>query len=281
MPASPTRYTYATCATCTRTSAPPTSKEYAAVAFLFLLALLSIALPPLAQPEAYHQFADQRTFLGIAHAADVLTNLVFLCVGAFGLMRLSVKPNVDSTTRKSLAVFFLGVLATAAGSAYYHWAPDSQSLLWDRGPMVVAFAGLVGAFCAQRISSRAGKAALVATLALGAASLAQAATSGSVTAYAVLQFGGLLGMVLMLAYDGYAGRASTAPAASMHDTFAWRTLLCWYALAKLLEMGDTAVWELTSHWVSGHSLKHLAAGVAALAVARAIALRPATPKFVA
>lgn len=273
---------YATCTTCTGYSAPPTNKEYAALAFLFLLALLGVALPPLAQPEAYHHFADQRTVFGIAHAADVLTNLVFVAAGAFGLLRVARRPSVDPTTRGALAVFFLGVLTTAAGSAYYHLAPDSQTLLWDRAPMVVAFAGLLGAFCAQRVSRRAGVMTLAGTLALGAASLLQAATTGNVTSYLVLQVGGLVGMVLMLTVGARVSSTSgAATPAQMRDSFAWGALLGWYALAKLLELGDTFVWDLTGQMVSGHSLKHLAAGVAALVIARSAALRTVTPQFVA
>jgi hypothetical protein len=281
MRTAPTRFSYATCTTCTSAATPPTHKEYAVLAFLFLLALLGVALPPLAQPESYHQFADQRTVFGVAHAADVLTNLIFAAVGLCGLLRVARRPAVDSVTRAALGLFFAGVLATAAGSAYYHLAPDSQTLLWDRAPMVLAFAGLLGAFCAQRVSPRAGVLALAGTLALGAASLVQAATTGSVTAYLVLQVGGLVGMVLMLVAGGRPAGAASDAAAPRRDGFAWGALLGWYALAKLLELGDTVVWDVTGQLVSGHSLKHLAAGVAALVIARSVALRPVTPQFVA
>jgi hypothetical protein len=43
-----------------------------------------------------------------------------------------------------------------------------------------------------------------------------------------------------------------------------------YALAKLLELGDEAVFHATGDGVSGHSLKHLVAGLAAWPVLRAM-----------
>ncbi|HYP70910.1 MAG TPA: hypothetical protein VEP93_08480, partial [Variovorax sp.] len=43
-----------------------------------------------------------------------------------------------------------------------------------------------------------------------------------------------------------------------------------YALAKVLEMADGAVYELTLHLVSGHSLKHVVAALAALPVLAAV-----------
>ena len=42
-------------------------------------------LPSFAQPQSYHDYADQRAWLGLSHAADVLSNLPFLVVGALGL----------------------------------------------------------------------------------------------------------------------------------------------------------------------------------------------------
>jgi hypothetical protein len=37
----------------------------------------------------------------------------------------------------------------------------------------------------------------------------------------------------------------------------------WYALAKALELGDHVVFDLTLGLVSGHTLKHMAAALAA------------------
>jgi hypothetical protein len=49
-----------------------------------------------------------------------------------------------------------------------------------------------------------------------------------------------------------------------------------YAAAKLLEMNDQAIFNLTGELVSGHTLKHLVAALAALPVlASVIALRKA------
>jgi hypothetical protein len=39
-----------------------------------------------------------------------------------------------------------------------------------------------------------------------------------------------------------------------------------YALAKLFEIGDHAIWHLTDQTLSGHTLKHLVASLAAVPV---------------
>ncbi len=50
----------------------------AAATIIFLLA-------PIPQDEAYHNFADQRTLLGIPNCLNVLSNVLFLIVGILGM----------------------------------------------------------------------------------------------------------------------------------------------------------------------------------------------------
>ena len=47
---------------------------------------------------------------------------------------------------------------------------------------------------------------------------------------------------------------------------AW--VVVWYGLSKVLEHFDTEVFDLLGHWVSGHTLKHLAAAMSAFVVFR-------------
>jgi hypothetical protein len=43
-------------------------------------------------------------------------------------------------------------------------------------------------------------------------------------------------------------------------------VVAWYALAKVFESNDHAIFEATGQWVSGHTLKHLTASLAALPI---------------
>jgi hypothetical protein len=47
-----------------------------------MVAVALLLTPRIAQPQTYHQFADQRTFLSVPHFFDVVSNLGFLLVGA-------------------------------------------------------------------------------------------------------------------------------------------------------------------------------------------------------
>src|SRR5262245_5692177 len=107
--------------------------------FLFGLAAVSLAglllIPPIPQPQHYHQFADQRAFFGIPNFLNVVSNLPFILVGALGLAR--VRGDL------SAQVFFLGVFLTGFGSSYYHWNPNDFGLFWDRLPMAIAFMAIL------------------------------------------------------------------------------------------------------------------------------------------
>lgn len=241
----------------------PTTWAYLLMATLTVVGFLA---PHIAQPEAYHHFADRRTLAGVPHFADVVSNIIFTVAGAVGLSQLRRLPEPLEGARTPLAVFFVGLALTGLGSSYYHWAPTSQSLFWDRLPMVLAFAGIIATFLTQRVSLRAGKVGMAWALGMGVAGLATSQVTGNLALYLTLQFGGLLGIVAGLCL------LKKGP-----DTFPWWPLIGWYALAKILELGDTLVWDFTLHLVSGHTLKHLAAGMAGVAVVRVIASRSARP----
>jgi hypothetical protein len=89
-----------------------------------------------------YKFADSRGVGVLPNAIDVLSNLAFLIAGAFGLRLASRAPLPQQA---SLHLFAMGLVLTALGSAYYHWAPTDKTLLWDRLPMTLAFAGAIGA----------------------------------------------------------------------------------------------------------------------------------------
>lgn len=240
----------------------PTEKY--ALIFIGALIVIGLLLPHIAQPEHYHRFADHREWLGIPHAADVLSNLVFVAAGVLGLLRMR-SPQAALPTHKvtiPLAVFFTGLVLTGAGSAYYHWSPDSHTILFDRLPMVIAFAGVIGTFLSQRISVRVGMVGMTISLLAGVTGLAISLVNGSLALYLVLQFGGLAGLVvgLLLTHDA-------------DDPFPWWGLVGWYVLAKFFEIGDHFFWDMTQHLLSGHTLKHLAAGMAGMVLLNAMRAR--------
>ena len=233
-----------------------------------VLGLLTFAVlgPPVAQPAHQHAFADQRVWRGVPFAMDVLSNLPFAVWGLAGLgclagLMVRVKLHAQHLLTDILAgLFFGGLVLTAVGSSVYHWQPNDVGLSVDRLGMVVAFAGLLGLAVSGRVSPRAGAVLALAVLLLGPLSIWLWLKSGNVLPWLALQFGGMA-LILWMAF------AKPLPGAL---NVRWGAVVLLYAFAKLFELADHPVYELTAHHVSGHSLKHVVASFAASPVLAAL-----------
>ena len=231
--------------------------------------LAAILLPPVSQPIAYHDFADHRHLLGVANFLDVVSNVGFLGAGIAGLWVVA-RPRTRfefPVERWPYAVFFLGLVLTAVGSAYYHLAPDNSRLVWDRLPMTVAFMALLSSQIVDRISVRTGLVLLVPMLLVGAGTviywdLTEQAGRGNVVPYAILQ--GYTVVILLLVAILCPSRYTRG--SDLYYIFAW------YVLSKILETFDHEIFTL-GHALSGHTLKHLAAASSGFVACRMLALR--------
>jgi len=146
---------------------------------------------------------------------------------------------------------------TGFGSSYYHWNPDDASLFWDRLPMTLCFAAILAAVVEERVDARAAVILLPVLLAIGILSLLLWRWTGDLRLYVWAQFFPFVALVLILLlfWPKYTGASYWIVAAAL------------YALAKLLEVYDAAIFSAGSI-LSGHTLKHLAAAAACFAVLR-------------
>ena len=233
-----------------------TGQRHAYPAAIALLIAAWLLVPRIAQDPAYHGFADQRAWLGIPHAADVLSNLAFALVGIIAIARLvsGSRLRFSPATESGMWCIAAGLVGTAAGSAWYHLEPSNASLFWDRLPMTLVFAGVLGTALAQRVPSGATRYGLPLLAALGAATVVYWRATGDLAPYLALQLGGILVLLALL----LATRKGS-------DPFPWAWVIVWYALAKVFESFDGAIWDATGGIVAGHALKHLAAAAAGAA----------------
>src|SRR3990167_8664692 len=79
------------------------------------------------QSESYHDFADKRKIFGIPNFFDVMSNIIFFIVGI----------------QFPLGFISIGMILTCFGSIYYHWNPNSYTLVFDRIPMTIVMAGII------------------------------------------------------------------------------------------------------------------------------------------
>lgn len=232
-------------------------------------------LPSFAQPQSFHDYADQRVWIGLSHAADVMSNLPFLAVGAFGLHFVLLgwrtkNPGAFSDQRAAwpYALLFAGVALTAFGSAWYHAQPNDATLLWDRLPMALGFAGLIAGTLTDRAPQRILQ-WLLAFTAVGAGTVLYWNMSGNLVPYLVMQIGFVTAALIATAW--IAPRYTRA-----NRVYAAAGL---YAIAVMFERLDHHVYELLGGWVSGHTLKHLVACAAIVIVYSMLRKRRAQPAF--
>src|SRR5260370_14224183 len=233
-----------------------------------------LVLPPIPQDPAYHNFADQRAVLGVPHFLDVVSNAAFLIIGAWGLILLRRKTSqnrggafLESSERWTYMTFFVGVLFTAFGSAYYHLAPDNARLVYDRLPMTIGFMALLAAVISDRVDSHLGTRLLPPLIVLGIASVlywrwTELRGHDDLRFYGLVQFGSIAAIVLLAIF-------CTSRYTRGTDIF---TVAGLYGLAQAFESLDRPIFPL-GNTVSGHTLKHLAAAVACYWVPRMLASR--------
>lgn len=226
--------------------------------YIAALLILAMALSgPILQPANYHHFADGRSLLGIPNAGDVLSNLGFLLVGVYGLASWFKSPH-GTVARTEYGIFFGALALTAAGSTWYHLAPDNARLVWDRMPIALACGALLAAELRRAFTAQAWtRSALPVLLVFAVASVFWWSFSGDLRPYLLIQAAPLL---LIPALHWQTG-------APMARRTAFVSAIVLYVLAKMFEVADAPAFDALGV-VSGHTLKHVLAVAAAFILAR-------------
>jgi hypothetical protein len=214
-----------------------------------LFAVLRFVFGPLPQDPSYHLFVDTRTWGAVPRAGDVLSNLAIFAAGLAGVL-LWRRVRIDPGERAAYAVLVVGMLLTAFGSAYYHWAPNDARLVWDRLPMTFVLAAMVALVLADRVDPAFARVAWWPFALLGVAGLAWWAWSDDLLLYLVMRVGsGLLIICLCLLRPG------------RHSHIGWLVAaLALDIVMTVSERLDREIFTITGGLVSGHNLKHLLAG---------------------
>jgi hypothetical protein len=241
-----------------------------------VVAIVFFLLPRFTLPPSYHQFADQCGFLGIRNFGDVVSNVPFAVIGLCGLLfllrsnEISLREHfVDSRERWPYLFVFFGLVLTSLGSSYYHLDPNNTRLVWDRLPMTIVFTAMVAAVIVERVSLRA--VFLLPVLSL--------AGLGSVLQWYVSELRGAGDLRLYVAVQVYSALVllmSFAFPARYDRDRDLGVVIAFYVLAKILEVLDKPIFRATS-FISGHTLKHLAAAAAGYCILRMVRRRRPVP----
>ena len=236
------------------------------IAFFSVALFLSIAVGlyfygRIGQPSGYHRFAEMRPLWGIPNSLNVVSNLAFWYAAWYGLMCYFVTrdKHAHADGNGALIALIVGAAATGLGSAYYHAFPSNESLVWDRIPMTICFAAIFAEFIAIHVSEKKAKLYLIPLVVSGIATVLYWKWSGlhgadDLRPYVMVQFFPLLLIPAVALFF---------PIKQRHSPL-WTKALLWYACAKVLEHFDQPIFAITSGTVSGHTLKHIASGIAVL-----------------
>jgi len=203
-----------------------------------------------------------------------VSNVFLALVAIQGLLFLGRKhdfgpdsPFSEPWERQAFGVFFLALGMTAIGSAYFHLGPDPGTLFWDRLPMAVVFPSLLAIMIGERIDMRTGRILFLPLLAAGIGSVLywrymETTGAGDVRFYALIQFFPMAAIpAMVLLFPPLYTRTA--------DLLG---VLGWYALAKVAEVFDAAIFRANAV-VSGHTIKHMASAAAAYWILRMLKRR--------
>lgn len=235
---------------------------------IIVVAIIAIfSIDPIAQQPGYHTFADQRRIVNIANFFNVLSNLPFVIIGIMGMRLVALRRATGGLAelQTMYLTFFIGVFLTGFGSAYYHYHPGNQTLVWDRLPMTIAFMALFCAIVGEYISTRLAGKLFAPLLIFGVASVIYwyvtelGGGHGDLRAYVLVQFLPLVLIPLILwLFDSKLNG----------DNYIWGIIGA-YAASKLMELFDARLYSALG-LLSGHSLKHLVAAFGTLIFYRAL-----------
>jgi hypothetical protein len=236
---------------------------WVSVGFTIAAAAAAVLAPPIPQPQSYHDFADQRALLGIANFRDVASNLLFAVSGAWGLVFLFGQRGqerfIDPRERWAYVLVFPELVP------YGIWVGLLPSCSRQRATSVGPPADDTGLH-GLGVGNDFGKNERPSRLLFASRIVAHRRGAGDLRFYAAVQvYAVLLLPVLLLLPPRY------TPSRDFAVVF---TL---YVLAKVFETLDRQSFTLGQHAISGHTLKHLAAGIAGFWILRMLQKETADP----
>lgn len=252
--------------------------KYASILFVALiiisLAIIFALVPKFPQLSNYHHFADTRTLFDIPNFWNVISNIPFLLVSILGFISLKNAWHANNLKGKEALVFlilFLGVLLISLGSAYYHLAPDSNRLVWDRIPMTIVFMSLLSFTIMERIHFNLGAWLLIPLILFGIFSViywhqTELAGQGDIRLYALVQFYSIFLIMLTLVLF-----PKSYPPFKIYFC-----MFVFYGLAKITEHFDLKIYE-AGGLISGHTLKHIFAAISIYFAVVLLNIKPIKP----
>ncbi len=184
----------------------------------------------------YCNFADKRCICGIRNFGDVISNLAFIGAGVYNSFTASINEVVifnNSNIQLGLICILIGI-----GSTYFHWRPSLATLYWDRLPMIIGMAYIINYYTGLGFQD-------LLLDGLFTLEFHKVMPGNNLSLYVEFQ----MNMIIFLFWI---------------NGISWCLVL--YILAKVFEDCDEYVYLMTNRCISGHTIKHLLAGLAMMMI---------------
>ena len=188
-------------------------------------------------PEEYHDFSDKRNFFNIPNAINVLSNLAFL-IPIIYLLRSNKKS-------QKINLLMVHILLLGITSSYYHYNPSDKTLFWD-----ILMIATISMLVLNIITNNSNQSFVYL---FGILSVLYWKYSGDMRLYLII----LIGVPLYIVLKYYKNKKL-------------RIYLLIMILSNIIlrwsEHNDHFIYRTTNSKVSGHTIKHIFAGIGILSV---------------
>ena len=231
------------------------------LAFFGIMALFFHGAIP--QWASYHSFADKRILCNVPNFLNAFSNTTFLVAGIFWLFKFNAAKKHKQFSSKDHFFYYtmaISLIFLFFGSFYYHFKPDDTRLVWDRLPIASFFSLLflqimfeLKIFKNTQLNFNFS----VIYWLVSCASVFIWYYSGDLRIYAFAQFYPLVSVLMLAIYFLFLKEYRTY-------SKLFFTLILGYGLAKVFESLDYETLIATHGLISGHTIKHIIAGITVL-----------------
>lgn len=200
-------------------------------------------------PKGYHNFADKRRLAGLPNALNVLSNL-FIIIPVIYLLKHKTENNTENNTNNNLLIIHITLLSLA--SAYYHYNPTDKSIFWD----IIMIATLSIIVLNIINEYKCG----ILFYILGILSVVYWKQTGDIRLYLLILIG--VPIIFFLKYYDNEEEDDNGVKKNLY------IILFFTVLYRFVEYYDHQIYNLTNNMISGHTLKHIFAGLSILYIVK-------------
>lgn len=241
-------------------------ENYKFAAGIIIAILTYLYIESIPQSINYHDLADKRQFLYIPNALNVLSNIVMLFAGFYGIWQCFYIYSYNLLNTPSFVfylIFFVAAIFTSISSAIYNFEPNNHNLFWFRCPSTIAMMSVLSGIICERLRFRYKILFSLSLLVFGMISsfywqFTELNGSGDQRFYR---------MALVIPIFVILKVLSKHPKPIRMDVNIIYSI-CLLILAYITEINDHLVFKLTFNLISGVTLKNLFCGFAVLGLAK-------------